>query len=428
MEDKTKYKLVPYDMVSPGFEAVYTGEKTSEKGERIVDDIVTLTSDDNGNIIRKWTTWGMTVPGDEAKWGEEIKFINGMQEKLGFLDEKIRQIRAHIGSLVLCDNGVPLTIDEILDSIGRGELRERSFHNGCWMCAQWWESKTTQPFQHESMRIMELVLNHYLAGKSSDEMINRYPYAKGFINRVYEWMGPREKLTEIQKLLFKRFLLPFDYLSGRTQDFRTIHNNCYEDGGEGEQIDKEIAEYAGLPKIYANYKKEYKEMLETITDPEKKKLYGMCGVLTHGLHGLSDCHHSTFRWLERWIHAIGTDQWEIPSRNEQSERKRLGHLLFGYAFALDKWLLGLPMHFILLDLGHTGLDIDPKNEILRVYAYLGDKTPLKEWLAACMWYKLVLEPPSSLYNWGWAYKDLLEHAKSKELGITEWMDSVLGRT
>jgi hypothetical protein len=425
MNDKKNYKLVPYHMVSPGFEAVYTGRKTSENDEKLVDVIVTRTSDDEGNEIRRWTTWGMTMPGDEANWGEDIKLINRMQEKLGILDDKIRQIRAHIGSLVLCDNGVPLTIDEILDSIGRGELREPSFHNGCWMCAQWWESKTTQPFQHESIQGIELILNHYLAGKASDELIGKYPYAKGFVRHVYEWIGPVEKLTELQKLMLKRFFLPFDYLTGRTEDFMPVHNNCYEKGGEGEAIDREISKIADLPEIFANYKDEYKKNLETITDPLKKELYKICGSMVHGLHGLSDCHHSTFRWLERWIHAIGTGKWEIPSRNEESERKRLGSLLFGYSLALNKWLLDIPMQCTLIDLGHMGLDVDPKNEILRVYAYLGDRTPIKEWLAACMWYKVTFEPPASLYKWGWAYKDLTEHITQKGINLREWIDKVM---
>ena len=59
-----------------------------------------------------------------------------MQEKLGPLDDKIRQIHAHIGSLVPCDGGFPVTVDELLNAIGRGELSDPSFHNGCWNCGK----------------------------------------------------------------------------------------------------------------------------------------------------------------------------------------------------------------------------------------------------------------------------------------------------
>ncbi|WP_406657477.1 hypothetical protein V7O62_02675 [Methanolobus sp. ZRKC2] len=46
-------RLVPYDMVSPGFEAIYTGEKSSSEGEK--EDIITnIASDNEGNEILRW--------------------------------------------------------------------------------------------------------------------------------------------------------------------------------------------------------------------------------------------------------------------------------------------------------------------------------------------------------------------------------------
>ena len=83
------------------------------------------------------------------------------------------------------------------------------------------------------------------------------------------------------------------------------------------------------------------------------------------------------------------------------------------------------MQWLLLDLGHIDLGFDPKNEILRAYAYLGDKTPVKEWLAACLWYTLVLERPASLYNWGRRHRELVEIAQTKGLSVREWMNSQL---
>ena len=83
------------------------------------------------------------------------------------------------------------------------------------------------------------------------------------------------------------------------------------------------------------------------------------------------------------------------------------------------------MQFALLDLGHVNLGFDPKNEIGRVFAYLGEKQPVKEWLAACMWFTLVLEPPASLYHWGWKHKELLDNTKQKGITIDNWMKSKL---
>jgi hypothetical protein len=84
------------------------------------------------------------------------------------------------------------------------------------------------------------------------------------------------------------------------------------------------------------------------------------------------------------------------------------------------------MQFLLLDLGHVDLGFDPKNEVLRVYAYLGEeRTPVKEWLAACLWFNLTLMPPASLYKWGHGHKQLLEPANAQGISVREWMDAAL---
>jgi len=144
------------------------------------------------------------------------------------------------------------------------------------------------------------------------------------------------------------------------------------------------------------------------------------------VHTLSDCHHSTFRYIESWIHGIGTGKLGIPSRKVGTERERLGRSLFGYVLGLDKWLLGLPMQFVLLDLGHIDLGFEPQNEILRVYAYLGEeRTPVKEWLAACLWHNLTYCPiagnPGGLVR----HKNLLERAAKADISLRKWIESAL---
>ena len=52
-------------------------------------------------------------------------------------------------------------------------------------------------------------------------------------------------------------------------------------------------------------------------------------------------------------------------------------MLFGYALGLDKWLMRVPMQFLLLDLGHVDLGFDARNNILRVYACLGEEVYLR---------------------------------------------------
>ncbi len=66
---KKKDTLVPYDQVSPGFEAAYTGE-TSATPVRENEMISTLHSDEEGNLIRQWCTIPWTFPDQEVGWKE----------------------------------------------------------------------------------------------------------------------------------------------------------------------------------------------------------------------------------------------------------------------------------------------------------------------------------------------------------------------
>jgi hypothetical protein len=178
----------------------------------------------------------------------------------------------------------------------------------------------------------------------------------------------------------------------------------------------------------------YEKNVKTITDPKKRDLYTVCTRIACGVYELSDCHHNTFRVIENQIYGIAKGRMgEVPGRSVGSERRRLGRLLFGYALALDKWLLGKPMQFLLLDLGHVDLGYNPKNEILRVYAHLGENdSAVKQWLAACLWYNLYHNPHGGLKPFAsrWSDGHPVILARAREVGVSarDWMDSQLERT
>lgn len=67
---KKKDKLVPYDQVSPGFEAVYTGE-TSSTPVQENEMNCSLHSDEKGNLIRQWSTIPWTFPDKEDGWKKD---------------------------------------------------------------------------------------------------------------------------------------------------------------------------------------------------------------------------------------------------------------------------------------------------------------------------------------------------------------------
>jgi hypothetical protein len=383
--------------------------------------MLTYDADADGNVSMRYSLWGFCYT-KEADWTDEIRAINRMQTRLGPLDDETRAIRAQIASLVPCDSGFPVTVDEILNAIGTGHLPRPAFHPGCWLSRG---TRTTQPGQPKSMRAVETTLRSYLEDMPAERLIAQYPYARGFVERAYAWLGPANSLTEVQRLMVERMLLPFAFFAKHTVDRETVYADCFHEDGRGKALDAQIAALAGLPEIHPPGR-EYDENLSAIDDPDKRALYMICGQIADCVSHLSDCHHSTFRRIERWIHGIGTLTWDIPTRTAHAERTRLGRALFGYALALDRWLQGVPMHFLLLDLGHLDLGFDPKNEVLRVYAYLGEeRSPVQEWLAACLWFNLALMPPASLYRWGHWHKDLLATATAQGLGVREWMDAVL---
>jgi len=424
-------RLVPYHMIQPGFEAIYTGERAERPIEvpKGPSPFINFT-DSSGNAIQKWSTWTWTFtdkwPEEGREWAnEEIRYINGMQVKLGHLSDGVRKIRAHIGSLVPCDNGFPVTVDELLSAIGKERLDDPSFHNGCWMGTMWWDGASTQPLNTECMQAIFEILTGYLAGKPEAEMAERYPHARGFIARAYVWLGPSDKLTKLQKLMMERTLLPFEYFTGRNTD-NAVNRNCFEEGGHGPEVDAEISALAGLPKIHMRHTPEYRENLNGIPEPEKRELYRACCHIASGVYGLSDCHHNTFRIIERWVHGIGKGALDIPESKKGTERERLGRLLFGYLLGLDRWLLGVPMYFLLYDLEYVDFGFDPNNEIKHVYALLeGERgrNPTKEWLAACLWHNLFHNNQGGITRHG----DVLDRAKGTGLSVREWMDSNLNK-
>ncbi|UCG49052.1 MAG: hypothetical protein JSU94_04565, partial [Phycisphaerales bacterium] len=427
---KKKDTLVPYDQVSPGFEAVYTGE-TSSAPVRENEMISTLHSDEDGNLIRQWCTIPWIFPDKEAGWKEDewddtVKHLNEMQSKLGPLSDSIRRLRAHITSLIPCDSGLPVTVDELLFAIARGKLERSSFKNGCLCSGLGCRLKTSQPGQMESVRTIHAVLNAYLAGGLREDAVKAHPEAAGFINRSYQWLGAVSELSKVQRKMLDRMFLIIDFFAKFSVHATATHTHSslkeselqelealgkdlfYDENGRGARIDAEIAEQAGLPKIYPQWNPEYKTTLDKLEESDKKELYEVCGAIAAGVQTLSDCHHNTFRYIEGWIHGIGTGRLGIPTRKAQTEKQRLGHMLFGYALGLDRWLMRVPLQFLLLDLGHIDLGFDPRNNILRVYAYLGEeRTPVREWLVACLWYTLVHNQQGGLTgSWTSSHTDL----------------------
>jgi len=445
---KKKDELVPYDQVSPGFEAVYTGE-TSSTPVRENAMTATLYSDEEGNLISQGCTIPWVFPDEKGEWKEDawedtVKHLCDMQAKLGPLTDSIRQIRCHITGLIPCDSGLPVTVDEVLFAIARGKLERSSFKNGCLSSGMGCQLKTSQPRQAESLRTIHAVLNAYLRGEPEQNVVKAHPEAAGFINRSHQWLGAVSDLSKVQRKMLDRVVLTIDLLTKANctavgnqssldesviQDMEALGKDGFTDeNGRGPRLDAEISDLAGLPKIHPEWDyPAYQETLDTLKDEQKQELYKTCCAIASGVHSVCDCHHSTFRYIESWIHGVATGRLGIPTRKAQSEKQRLGHMLFGYALGLDRWLMRVPLQFLLLDLGHIDLGFDPRDNIVRVYACLGEeRSPVKEWLAACLWYTLVHNQQGGLIgSFTSSHTDLIQQCKDKGVTVHEWIDSAL---
>lgn len=347
------------------------------------------------------------------------RLLEKMQNDLGPLDEDAQRIKGQIDALEVCDLGFPLTVEEILSGIGQGELAEPAFRPGCTVGGSGWTMRGTQPRHVESMAIIRDVVADHVQGTPTEELLNRFSCAANFIDRTVDWLGPPEELTDLQRLLIERMLLAFEWWA--TEDthamchlwtdeaesrVKAIFKDLTSDDGRGATIDA---------KIQAEI-----DQLADATDETKQQWRKVHGFIARGDYGFCDCHHDVFRNIENWIYGIGTGNWGIPSRKPKTERKRLERALLAYAIATDRWLAGVPMALALLDLGHVDLGFDPRNAILRTYAYLGDeRTPTTEWLVACLW------------NWLHAESQRREETlRAAELGVSAraWLDSLTGNT
>jgi hypothetical protein len=84
-----------------------------------------------------------------------------------------------------------------------------------------------------------------------------------------------------------------------------------------------------------------------------------------------------------------------------------------------------PAYAHYLNRPHSSVDCDPRDNIVRVYACLGEeRTPVEEWLAACLRYTLVYNQQGGMTgSWTSSHTDLIQQCKDKGITVHEWMDS-----
>ncbi len=407
--------LVPYQWVKPGIEGFYCDEPKN-KDERL-----NYHQDSEAKWYYKFnlhTFWELNWEDKSPIW----KALNTLQAKLGDLDDISRLMRIEIGSLVKCQSSFPIGIDQLLDSIGRHELkRENIFTMGCWM--ELGERNNRVTFKSSLLHVVSII-DQYLNKKTKEDQLKENKDAeilKKFINRFYSWFPINDKLTEVQELLLQRLKFSIE-CNIDDNSWEDTYAKIFEKDTIGEELDKKIKKLIDIPdyttKFYAGDGQgpEWIQNRNKIEDPQKKDIY----TILVNIHLTAKCHHNFFRFIENSLYRIATLSLDpIPSRIHGSERERMGHKLFGYLLGLNYWLMNRPLELLLLDLGHIQLDFHPRDEIMRVFAYLGsEQNPKKEWLAGCLWYQLMFT--MGLFE----YKNLLKIANKNDLNLFGWMESL----
>ena len=93
------------------------------------------------------------------------------------------------------------------------------------------------------------------------------------------------------------------------------------------------------------------------------------------------CHHAFFRHIDHIIAHIGKGE-PVKLPDTGKERKRIHTLVTNYVHALGSWLVGRTIH---QDVSIWPPSKDTTEMVCRV---LGEATPRKRWLVACLWKKL----------------------------------------
>jgi hypothetical protein len=78
-----KRRLVPYEMVAPGLEAVYSDERSA---------VSDGTGAEEGDVVERWSLWPHW--GDNRLRDSAVVVLNRMQAESGRLDESARRISA----------------------------------------------------------------------------------------------------------------------------------------------------------------------------------------------------------------------------------------------------------------------------------------------------------------------------------------------
>jgi len=301
-------------------------------------------------------------------WDDEVRFINKLQMRLPKLGTNARMLRLQIIGNEQCHYKFFQNNLKILQGIG--DMRPRKDVMGhVPNLPDYIRSLENERIEMGKayLRVLEL----WFEGKSTGEAKHTLPKFKSFVDSIYQTLGER---TPLKKLYVERMIISFSYpilhwsgeadlsnIAGKTVDVFGINHP------RGLEIDQKIAQTKRInltygPRIFGN-----------------KKQFGD-DTLAHIVYrGRGLCNHKFFRHVQIILNSIGKGEWRKDDPPQAKERTQLAARISDYVFALDSWLAELDEKKAIAE------DPDALKVINEVYATLGDRSQVKEWLVASLW-------------------------------------------
>jgi hypothetical protein len=350
--------LAAYQKTRPGFELVVAKTLYCRQ------DLDCFPAGDDGHQrICLWNIWEQK--GDPADADAEKQRINDMQRALGELTEDDRYIRLQIACFERCFWTFPGNVELILDGIRKGRvnldagisceppwmnsilplLRRRRGH------AMATSDASADVSRRTLIRDYATILSWWTMQGDLERLKASLPDSAEVAERLYRYLGPP---TALKCLYAERLRVSLDFwgvpsTAGHVERWQTMTELTA-------PIDAAIRARLGDEKDVA-------------------------GPLIDANNENGFCHHAFFRHVERIIACIGAGK-RVTLPGSGQERKRIHEAVTNYIHALASWLAGRTPQ--------EAASIWPpsKETARRVYELLGDVTPRKRWLAACLWKKL----------------------------------------
>jgi hypothetical protein len=345
--------FAPYEKTQPGYELVSAA--VCEPG------LLGGMFEDAGEDyfqVPLWDLWDRR--GDPAASDPQKQRINEMQRSLGALSEDARLIRIQIACLDRCYFTFPANVDLVLGSIADGKPNldariscEPPWNNSLLPLLRRRRKQVAQDAAVLEARCARVrayiaILSGWAEEHDPADLEHAVPEYVELARRIYRQLGAPSTLKQlyVQKLVWMLGL--WAYPARYTPERWERHSK--------------------MAKVYG-------ELIP-------RELNGAQDTISPLIDRNDDngsCHHSFFRHIDHQMALIGGGG-DLPGAGE--ERRRIHGAITNYVHVLGSWLARRSIAETVAIWPACGEVVAP------VYQVLGEPTPLKRWLVACLWKRL----------------------------------------